>query len=460
MAKKKILIIDDDIDICQLLQRFLERKGYSATTAFKANEGLDVLSRRSFDLVLTDFRLPDMDGLDLISEIKKAKPDIPVIVITGYSDVKQAVKVIQLGASEYVTKPIFPEEILVHIKNALTEKTEVKHKNDESKPVKKINNKQKAYLFGNSPKSQQIQRQIELVAPTDLTVLILGESGTGKEVAARILHNSSKRKEFPFVAVDCGALPKELAASELFGHVKGAFTGALNDKKGHFEMANGGTLFLDEIGNLSYENQIKLLRVLQEREVRRVGADKDIPVDVRIVVATNDDLLKSMEQGDFREDVYYRINEFQIQLPALRENTESIDEFLQFFLEQSNIEMDKSISNVDDEVIHAFKQYEWPGNIRELKNIIKRAVLLTNEDTIQIDVIPSQISNAVYKAPEVDSLNEEEQFDLKKVVEHAESKAILKALEYSKNNKSKTAELLGIDRKTLYNKMNAYGIKL
>lgn len=462
MAKKKILIIDDDIDICQLLQRFLERKGYAVTTAFKANEGLAILNRRTIDLVLTDFRLPDMEGLDLITEIKKSKPEVPVIVITGYSDVKQAVKVIQLGASEYVTKPIFPEEILVHIKNALEEKGELKNEISAPKVVqnKKANSDQKAYLFGTSPKSQQIQEQIELVAPTDLTVVILGESGTGKEVAARILHNLSKRKDFPFVAVDCGALPKELAASELFGHVKGAFTGALNDKKGHFEMANGGTLFLDEIGNLSYENQIKLLRVLQEREVRRVGADKDIPVDVRIVVATNDDLLKSMERGDFREDVYYRINEFQIQLPPLRENTESIDEFFYFFLEESNIELNKSISKIDDEVIRAFENYEWPGNIRELKNIIKRAVLLTNGDSIQLNVIPSQISNALHKVPEVNSLSEQDQFDLKKVVENAESKAIINALKHSKNNKSKTAELLGIDRKTLYNKMNAYGIKL
>lgn len=467
MSKSKILIIDDDVDICTLLKRFLERKGYEVLTAFKGQDGVDTAVKDEIDLVLTDFRLPDKDGLTIIKEIKEKKHHLPIIVITGYSDVNQAVKSIRLGAYEYVTKPIYPEEILLKIEealkqkdsgaDALKQKKDKSSKEDDSKSSVQPKAEVRAsddILQGNSAKSKNIRKLIELVAPTLMTVVIIGESGTGKEIVARLIHNTSDRKDKPFIPVDCGALPQDLAASELFGHLKGAFTGATGDKKGHFEMADGGTLFLDEIGNLSYDNQVKLLRVLQERVVRRMGSEKDIPVDVRIIVATNEDLKKAMDSGKFREDIYYRINEFKISLPSLKENTDDLEDLVTFFIDKSNKELGKNIVSADYSVMKAFNDYSWPGNIRELKNVIKRAVLLTEGNRIKEDVLPSEILTPNNKGSEsvLSSLV------LKDVVERAESQAIMKALEITKNNKSKCAELLGVDRKTLYNKMNAYGL--
>ncbi len=466
MVKSKILIIDDDVDICTLLKRFLERKGYVVLVAFKGQDGVDSALKNDVDIVLTDFRLPDKDGLEIIKEIKNKKHHVPIIVITGYSDVSQAVKSIRLGAYEYVTKPIYPEEILLKIEQALQKKyqgeSQSEQKEEKSKPIsnKISSSKKKAVqpdadiLQGNSAKSKSIRKLIELVAPTLMTVVVIGESGTGKEIVARLIHNTSDRKNEPFIAVDCGALPQDLATSELFGHVKGAFTGASSDKKGHFEMADGGTLFLDEIGNLSYDNQVKLLRVLQERVVRRMGSEKDIPVNVRIIVATNEDLKKAMESGKFREDIYYRINEFKISLPPLKDNTDDLGDLVAFFIDKSNAELGKNIESADYAVMKAFKSYSWPGNIRELKNVIKRSVLLSEGKRIEADSLPFEILHPT------ESVETEEMSSLllKDVVENAESKAIMRALEITKNNKSKCAELLGVDRKTLYNKMNAYGL--
>lgn len=466
MAKSKILIIDDDVDICTLLKRFLERKDYEVLTAFKGQEGIDSALKNDLDLVLTDFRLPDKEGLAIIKEIKAKKPNLPIIVITGYSDVNQAVKSIRLGAYEYVTKPIYPEEILLKIEEALNSKKEsIKPSDIQPNNPASSNNKPNLVnnttskrapdiLQGSSAKSKNTQKLIELVAPTNMTVVVIGESGTGKEIVARLIHRTSERKDGPFVPVDCGALPQDLAASELFGHVKGSFTGATGDKKGHFEMADGGTLFLDEIGNLSYDNQVKLLRVLQERVVRRMGSEKDIPVDVRIIVATNEDLKKAMKSGKFREDIYYRINEFKIVLPSLKDNIDDLESFVGFFMDKSNEELGKAVKKTDYGVMKAFKNYTWPGNIRELKNVIKRAVLLTEGDRIKEDALPIEIREPK-QFQERDVLSS---LVLKDVVERAESQAIIKALELTNNNKSKCAELLGVDRKTLYNKMNAYGL--
>lgn len=460
MPKKSILIIDDDVDICQLLKRFLERKGYEAKTAFKGNEGIISLQNIHFDLVLMDFRLPDYDGIDLIQELKSIKPNVPIIVITGYSDVKQAVKMIQLGAFEYVTKPIFPEEILKLIQKAIDSDGKIisiPEKIQEPEIVQpkiiKESKEAKSYLFGQSFQAKEVIKQIDIVAPTDMTVLLLGESGTGKEVTARMIHNSSKRNDRPFVPVDCGALPKDLAGSELFGHIKGAFTGALNDKKGHFEQAEGGTLFLDEIGNLSYDNQIKLLRALQERKVRRIGADKDIPVDVRIIVATNEDLSEAIDKGRFREDVFYRINEFNINLPPLRHCIDDIMEFAHFFLDQSNLELDKQVKGFSKEAQDLILAYNWPGNIREMKNLVKRSTLIAKGSLIEKEDLSYNITQ-----PKSASLKNNE-LNLKEVVIQAETEAIKRALEITNNNKSKTAKVLGVDRKTLYNKLEQYGIE-
>lgn len=463
--KEHIIIIDDDVDICALLKRFFERKGYAVSTAFKAQEGLELIRANTYDVILTDFRLPDMDGLEVIKNVRSINASIPIIVITGYSDVKQAIKAIRLGAFEYVTKPIYPEEILLHVQKAITSK---------SKPISQENSKQKEniqtikpvshtslpdYISGNSSQSQRVRQLIELVAPTDMTVVILGESGTGKEVAARMIHHASKRKDEPFVTVDCGALPQEIAGSELFGHIKGSFTGAIADKKGQFEIANGGTLFLDEIGNLSYENQIKLLRVLQERTIRRLGSEKDQSIDVRIIVATNEDLQVAMEKGNFREDIYHRLNEFKIELPSLRDSEEDIETFCKFFLQKANIELDKSVSTIDKEVMDNLKSYSWPGNIRELKNVVRRSVLLSSGDSIQKKVLPSEITSPKVNKYDDTAHHVFDTFDLKTIVEETEERAIRKALEKTAYNKSRTAALLGIDRKTLYNKMAAYGIK-
>ena len=469
MAKDTLLIIDDDVDICMLLKRFFERKGYQVRIAFKGAEGIEIVKKEKIDIVLTDFRLPDKDGFQILEEIKAIDHQIPIIVITGYSDVNQAVKVIRLGAYEYVTKPIFPEEIFLLVEDALKMQDKslpLQEVNDDFpvvKPISKTIPPQEGFLIPKSAYSKRVQQLIDVVSPTNMTVVITGESGTGKEVVARMIHNASKRKNGPFIPVDCGALPQELASSELFGHVKGAFTGATSDKKGSFEMANGGTLFLDEIGNLSYENQVKLLRVLQERVIRKVGSEKDMPVDVRIIVATNEDLKEAMYKGSFREDIYYRVNEFKIELNPLRKNKDELSEFVQFFLKKSNEELDKSVETVSEEAWKVLYDYPWPGNIRELKNTIKRAVLMAKSKIIKKDDLPQEIihpdifywnknKGSNVKDKPTDSLL------LKDVTAAAEKQAIIRVLSLSNNNKTKAAEVLGIDRKTLYNKLNAYGL--
>ena len=400
---KKILIIDDDLDICLLLNRYLTKKGYEVEEAYKAEAGISKAKAKDFNVVLCDFRLPDMSGLEVIQNIKKIKPRTQVIIITGYSDIKMAVKTVKVGAYEYVTKPIHPEEILLTIEQA------IKLSGDENTAPKasatasrgKTNGNAAGgetldYVKGRSAKSKLIHQSIELIAPTNMSVIILGETGTGKEVVARTIHNLSSRSDMPFVAVDCGALPKELAASELFGHVKGAFTGAIRDKEGQFEVAKGGTLFLDEIGNLSYENQIKLLRVLQERKIKRVGGTRDIDIDVRIVVATNEDLKEAVGRGDFRQDLYYRLNEFKIELPPLRERQSDLLEFAEFFLQSANQQLDKDVKAFDPEVETKLKAYYWHGNLRELKNVVKRATLLSTSDTIKLNALPEEIIHPAF----------------------------------------------------------------
>ncbi|NNE54449.1 MAG: sigma-54-dependent Fis family transcriptional regulator, partial [Flavobacteriales bacterium] len=400
MAEKKILIIDDDVDICNLLQRYLNSKGFQADTAFRGALGVAKVKDESFDVVLSDFRLPDYDGIDLIKAIKAIRNETQVIVITGYSDVKLAIKSIKSGAFEYVTKPIQPEEILNTINAAIeTQSARVeiqssapaKSAKPSPSPSKQPSSSGEEFVVGTSATAKKLNENINLIAPTDLSVIILGETGTGKEVAARAIHSRSKRSDKPFVAVDCGALPKELASSELFGHVKGAFTGALTDKKGSFELAHGGTLFLDEIGNLTYENQVKMLRVIQERTFRPVGGTKEIQTDVRIIVATNEDLQAAVSDNSFREDLYYRLNEFKIELTPLRERKTDLMDFAQHFLAQANAQLGKDVSGFSNEVIEKMKDYYWHGNLRELKNVIKRATLLTQGEVVELTALPQEI---------------------------------------------------------------------
>lgn len=485
----RILVVDDDRDLCLLLHRFLTKKGFEVTEAFSAKKALEILDTVKPDLVLSDFRLEDTDGLSLLNSIKEKYPAMPVIIITGYSDIKTAVEIIKMGAYDYVTKPLFPEEILVTIKNALehgNHPVQVAQPGNiatSHQPAKPAGLQQQnvlpeytntgEYVFGDSPSFHQILKQVSLVAPTNYSVIIYGESGSGKEVIAQHIHSLSSRKDQPFIAIDCGALSKELAGSELFGHEKGSFTGALTQKTGSFELANGGTIFLDEIANLSYDVQVSLLRVVQERKMRRIGGNKDIDLDVRIIVASNEKLLDAARRGKFREDLYHRFNEFGIEIPPLRDRKEDIMFFARHFLSQTNRELGKKIVGFTEEVEGIFKEYVWYGNLRELKNVIKRATLLQDGDLIEAKSLPFEISNfsklqfddapaatpqPIYKtvtSPSYQSLPIEE-IDLKHASLDAEYEMIMQALKKSNFNKSKAAQLLNIDRKTLYNKMKQY----
>ncbi|BAX80256.1 sigma-54-dependent transcriptional regulator [Labilibaculum antarcticum] len=449
---KKILIIDDDPTICMMLQGLLKRKNFDADTVFSAGEALKRLENNQFDLVLSDFRLPDFDGLELLQKIKSMHPQVPVIIMTSYADIRTAVNAIKMGAFEYVTKPLNPDEILLLINSALEKAEDSKN----SKKAKEKKNKEEIeFVRGNSSNSLQIDQYIKLVAPTDMSVIIEGESGTGKEIAARRIHFDSKRKKKAFVAVDCGALSTDLAGSELFGHIKGSFTGAINDKEGQFESAQGGTLFLDEIGNLSYEIQMKLLRALQERKVRKIGSNKDVDVDVRILVATNEDLAVSVNKGDFREDLYHRLNEFKITVPSLRNRIEDIEIFSNYFLELSNNELNKDISGFSSEVLDKFKTYSWPGNLRELRNVIRRSVLLSPDSKVELVSLPNEILN---NNPSNNIIVEGS--NLKLIQAANEKELIVSTLKRVNYNKSKAARLLNIDRKTLYNKLKQYGIDM
>ena len=484
---KKIVVVDDEADICFLLKRFLSKNDFIVETAQNGKDGLALIDSISPDLVMTDFRLGDITGTELLTTIKSKRPNLPVLIITGYSDIKVAVSVMKLGAYDYITKPLFPDEILVTVKKAIADAESSKSEEaafvaaeigetSPSKPTRRGYSKSKAgYVMGQSEISDNLFRQVDLVAPTNFSVIIYGESGSGKEAIAQEIHNRSRRKDMPFVAMDCGAISKELAGSELFGHEKGSFTGALQTKIGHFEMANGGTLFLDEVSNLSYEIQVALLRVVQERKMRRIGGSKEIDLDVRILVASNERLLDSAKSGKFREDLYYRFNEFTIEVPALRNRKDDLVLFANSFLETTNVELGKSVTGFSDDVMDDFLNYSWPGNLRELKNVIKRATLLSDGDLIEEKSLPFEIVN--YK--KLKALDDEpaqaaalpvitgsvEVVDgedvkpsLKTVANEAEYDMIMQVLRDVNFNKSKAARLLNIDRKTLYNKMKQFDI--
>jgi two-component system, NtrC family, response regulator HydG len=487
----KIFVIDDDPDICSLLKRFLSRYGFEVLESHSGKKALNILETFVPDLVMADFRLEDMDGKALLIKVKEKYPKVPVIIITGYSDIKTAVEVMKLGAYDYVTKPLFPDEILVTIRKALESDVPgpayappVNHQvaavennlpKKERKPASSGNLDEP--IFSDSVAFQYILKQINLVAPTNYSIIIYGESGSGKEVIAQEIHKRSKRKDKPFVAIDCGALSKELAGSELFGHEKGAFTGALNQKLGSFELANEGTIFLDEIANLSYEIQVSLLRVVQERKMRRVGGTRDIDLDVRIIIASNEKLWEATRKGKFREDLYHRFNEFSIDVPPLRERKDDIMVFARHFLQLTNRELGKDIQDFTPEVEAIFKNYVWHGNLRELKNVIKRATLLTDGEFVDAKTLPFEISNfsklqfdpsmeaapaaASTAVPVSISMPETPRYvnseiTLKEASIDAEYEMILQALKKVNFNKSKAAKLLNIDRKTLYNKMKQY----
>lgn len=490
---QRILIIDDDRDMCLLLKRFLSRHGFEVLESYSGKKALELLETVEPDLVMCDFRLEDMEGNVLLGKIKERYPHVPVIIITGYSDIKIAVEVMKMGAYDYITKPLFPDEILVTIKKALASenagetasvvvKKETPANNNSNNSPTPETSKEKAptiihsgeYIFGDTATFRQLLQQIDLVGPTNYTVIIYGESGSGKEAIAQEIHKRSKRKNKPFVAIDCGALSKELAGSELFGHEKGSFTGALNQKTGSFELANGGTIFLDEVANLGYDIQVSLLRVVQERKMRRIGGIKDTELDVRIIVASNEKLWDSAKKGKFREDLFHRFNEFSIDVPPLRNRADDIMLFANHFLQTTNAELGKRVRRFSPEVEAIFKNYVWYGNLRELKNVIKRATLLSDGEQIEASSLPFEISHynklQFDKAPEPAAVNQipntaEDLAETPRVVSEttlkgasidAEYEMILRALKKVNFNKSKAAKLLNIDRKTLYNKMKQY----
>jgi len=441
---KKILIADDDSTFCLMLQKFLSKHDLEVSVTGTVSQALSMLDRTSFDLVLSDYRLPDKNGIDLLEEIVRRKSRVHVIIMTSYGDIRLAVKAIKTGAYDYITKPINPGELLELVKNALKDE------------IPKVTNGKPEFQFveGITESWKMLQEHIKLVGPTSLSVIIEGESGTGKEFVARQIHRSSPRSSQPFVAIDCGALSTELANSELFGHVKGAFTGAVSDKQGQLELAGGGTIFLDEIGNLSYEVQVKLLRAIQERMIRKTGGAREISIDVRIIVASNEDLHKAVARGSFREDLYHRLNEFRIVVANLRDRKDDIPIFAQAFLHQSNSELGKNVSGFDEEAMKGLLNYSWPGNLRELKNVIRKSVLLAQGDKIDKNCLPSEI----WLNKDINNIQKSDTSNLKILANNLEKETILEALQKVHYNKSKAAKLLNIDRKTLYYKLKDYNI--
>ncbi|WP_019538051.1 sigma-54-dependent transcriptional regulator [Proteiniphilum acetatigenes] len=450
---RRILIVEDDRSFGAMLQKWFERNGFSATLCSGMVAAQEALSQTEpYQVVLSDLRLPDGDGIMLLNWLNEMRMSIPVIIMTGYGEIQTAVSAIKLGAFDFLEKPINPDILTKKIETAFDAGQE-----ESSPPLKQQTEKRsykenKEFVEGRSPLSTQMYTHIDLVAPTQMAVMIIGESGTGKEHVARLIHTRSNRANGPFIAVDCGSLSIELAPSELFGHKKGSFTSAIEDKTGFFREAHGGTLFLDEVGNLPYGVQMQLLRTLQEKKVRPVGISTDLNVDVRIITATNENLEKAIDKGNFREDLYHRLNEFMIRVPSLRECAEDIPSYADHFREEANKELGREVADISPDALVVLKNYNWPGNLRELRNVIRRAVLFTRGDSITVDSLPvltTKKEESLPKAAISLSIEPEE-----------EREKILRALEQVKGNKTKAAILLQIDRKTLYNKMHQYNIGL
>ena len=438
---KHILIVEDDTTFAVMLQTWLSKKKFSVASVSGIAAAKKTLIESSVDLVLCDLRLPDGDGIDLLEWVSSRNVNVPLIIMTSYAAIPSAVQAMKLGARDYISKPVNPEDLLQKINEVFNAGV----KTGKQIPVSESVPEETNYLEGQSEAARQLYTYVKLVAPTSMSVLINGASGTGKEYVAKRIHQLSKRSEKPFVAIDCGAIPKELAASEFFGHKKGSFTGAIEDKVGTFIEADGGTIFLDEIGNLSYDVQVQLLRVLQERRVKPIGTTTEVKVDVRLVAATNEDLKAAIKPGAFREDLYHRINEFTIYMPRLCERGEDIPLFANFFLDQANRELEKPVPGFLPEAMEKISQYTWPGNLREMRNTVMRAALLAQGNPIRVEHlgIDMNIDKPINILHDPDS----------------ERTKIVSALQKCSGNKSKAAAMLGIDRKTLYNKLKLYQIE-
>ena len=433
-----ILIVEDDITFSLMLTTWLGKKGFVVRSSSSVSDAKRRLGEEAFDLVISDLRLPDSDGIDLLKWLKSTHPSLPLIMMTSYAEIQTAVQAMKLGAADYIAKPLNPDELLGKIR-------ELAHVEEKAPTRVPVSSAPDLYIEGQSQAARQLYEHVRLVAPTDMSVLVTGASGTGKEYIARRIHEQSNRSKAPFVAVDCGAIPKELAASEFFGHVKGSFTGAIENKTGAFVAAQGGTIFLDEIGNLTYEVQVQLLRALQERKVKPIGSNQEIAINVRLISATNENLRQAIEKGDFREDLYHRINEFTIRIPDLKERKEDLLLFANHFLDLANSELEKDIIGFDNDTMQLFQSYSWPGNLRQMKNVIKYATLLATGRYITRKELPEELTENLLSHANIQLKNVEHERDL-----------IRKALQECGNNKTRAAQLLGIDRKTLYNKLKIY----
>ena len=455
----QLLLVEDDTTFSKLLTSFLGKHGHEVRVCSSIQEAKNVLDKSikdgtSYEVLMLDYRLPDGNSVDFLKGIRSEGIRIPAFIMTSFHDVRTAVSAMQNGAFDYITKPVNPEELLMVLGEAINKSGETPVSTVVDTPAKKQGKELSGFIEGRSDLSKQLYEYVRLVAPTDMSVIIQGESGTGKEHVAKSIHSLSKRNKGPFVAIDCGSLSKELAASELFGHKKGAFTGALQDKLGQFEAANGGTLFLDEIGNLGYDVQVKLLRALQERIIVPVGSTNQVKVDVRLIAATNEDLMANSAKGDFREDLYHRLNEFKIDVPPLRRRGEDLQIFVQHFVDKANQELGRNVRRLSSEVMDVFMRYDWPGNLRELNNVIKRLVLLSKEEEATLNGLPSEMISALEEEQQKPSGS-----NLKAIQESHEKEMIEKVLQEVRYNKSKAAKLLNIDRKTLYYKIEKYQIE-
>lgn len=445
----KIMLVDDDKSFLRVYSKILSREGYDVLTCENGDHAVETFKKNHVDIVISDVIMPKMNGIELLKEIKKNESDIQIIMLSGKGNIKDAVEAMKLGAYNYLLKPVDIEELLINIKKALNLKNigeeNYIYRNEKSELFKENR------IIGKSDHINEIKSRINAIADVDSTVLIMGETGTGKEIVAQEIHYNSKRRNKPLIKVNCAALAKTVLESELFGHERGAFTGAFNLKKGKFELAHGGTIFLDEIGELPIDVQVKLLRVLQEKEFERVGGIKTIKADFRLITATNKDLKKEVEEGRFREDLFYRLNVIPIYLKPLRERKEDILPLAEYFLKKYSKELNRNVKGFDEQALKIINHYDWPGNVRELKNIIERCVVFCKRDKITPEEIPQEIKSKT-------SMSESSK-PLKKALDEFEKQYIISSLNENNWNIKQTSEKIGIARKNLYEKIRKYRIK-
>lgn len=452
---EKILIIDDEKGILDLLGVVFEKEGYSVETSQSARRALDLIDKNDFDLVLTDIKLPQMSGMDILKHVKEIRPDVPVVMITAYGTISQAVEAFKVGATDYIVKPFDMDELKIIVAQSL-EKRRLKQENISLK--KELSEKYSlANMIGKNPEMQKMYSLIEKISDSDSTILVRGESGTGKEIVARAIHYYSRRKEMPFVSINCGALPENLLESELFGHVKGSFTGAISNKKGLFEVAETGSLFLDEVGEMSPVIQVKLLRSLQERKIRRVGGTGEIPIDVRIIAATNQDLKKKISEGLFREDLFYRLNVISFEIPPLRKRKDDLPLLINHFLKHYCEKRGGKLKRLAPEVINVFEAYSWPGNVRELENVIERIVAIEERETITVGSLPEEL--AAPQTRQDTSFLMEPDFDLNSTLDQITKQYVKHALLMSNGQLKEAAILLGLNYRSMRYLVEKHGMK-